>query len=161
MKLLIVGAGGYGHLVKEIAELTGRYGQIDFLDDANENAVGKLCELKNIQESYDGCVVAIGNPVVREKVFREMERPVSVIHPDAVISNSAEIGKGCVIEAGTVINTGAKIKDCTYICAGAVVNHNAVVSEFCQIDCNAVVSSGTCVPEGTKLESCSVWKQRL
>ena len=30
MKLLIVGAGAYGRLVKEIAELTEQFEQIDF-----------------------------------------------------------------------------------------------------------------------------------
>ena len=40
MKLLIIGAGGYGQLVREIAELTEEYEQIDFLDDAYEEAVG-------------------------------------------------------------------------------------------------------------------------
>lgn len=159
MNLLIIGAGGYGRLVKEIAELTEQYEQIDFLDDAYESAVGKLCGLKTIQRNYDGCVVAIGNPEIREKVFYEIERTISLIHPSAVISKSALIGQGCVIEANVVINTEAVVKDCTYICAGAVVNHNAMVNEFCQVNCNAVVMTASVLHKGTKLDCCAVWSK--
>lgn len=151
MKLLIVGAGEYGQLVKEIAELTEEYEQIDFLDDAYENAVGELCNLKDIQDYYDGCVIAIGNPVVREKLFYKIDRPLTIIHPKAIISKSATVGKGCVIEANAVINTGAVVKDCSFVCAGAVVNHNAIVNEFCQVDCNAVVKANGSLPKGMKL----------
>ena len=158
MNLLIVGAGGYGQLVREIAELTGRYERIDFLDDAYESAVGKLCDLKQVQKDYDGGIVAIGNPKIREKVYLEIENPITLIHPSAVISKSAKICRGCVIEANAVISTGAVVKDCSYICAGAVVNHNATVSEFCQVNCNAVVAAGTVLTKGMKLESCEVWK---
>ena len=159
MKLLIIGAGGYGQLVREIAELTEEYEQIDFLDDAYDEAVGKVCDLKTVQGKYDGCVVAIGNPEIREKIFLEIDKPKTIIHPKAVISKSASIGSGCVIEANSVVSTEAVVKDCSYICAGAVINHNAMVSEFCQVNCNSVVMTGSVLPKGTKLNCCSVWSK--
>lgn len=155
--LLIIGAGGYGRLVKELAELLG-YERINFLDDNSSIAVGKIQELDDLQEDYDGAIVAIGNPTIREEIFSKLTNPVSLTHPDAIISPSAKIAKGCVVEARTVINTGATVKDSSFICAGAVVNHNALVGEFCQIDCNAVVGSGAVVDRGIKVESCTVFK---
>ena len=59
MKLLTIGAGGYGRLVKEIAELTG-FSKPDFLDDNSPLAVGKIDELEKIEDKYDGSIVAIG-----------------------------------------------------------------------------------------------------
>lgn len=156
MKLLIIGAGGYGRLVREIAELNG-YDSIDFLDDNSELAVAKVDELDFIQKQYDGAIVAIGNPEVREKIYKRIAKPVSVVHPSAFISKSAVVGNGCVIEANAVINSETIVKNGTFICSGAVVNHNSVVNEFCQIDCNAVVAAGANVPAGTKLFSCTVW----
>lgn len=88
-----------------------------------------------------------------------MERTVTLTHPSAVISKSASIGQGCVIEANAVISTEAVVKDCSYICAGVVVNHNTMVSEFCQVNCNAVVMTESVLPKGTKLGSCSVWSK--
>ena len=131
---MIIGAGGYGQLVKEIAELTEEYEQIDFLDDAYEETVCKVCDLKTVQRKYDGCVVAIGNPEIREKIFLEIDKPKTIIRPKAVISKSASIGNGCVIDANTVISSEAVVKDCSRICAGAVIIHNSMVSEFCQVN---------------------------
>lgn len=157
MKLLVIGAGGYGRLVKEIAEPQGY--SVDFLDDNSPLAVGKVEEVEKIEGDYDGSIVAIGNPEIKEKIFKRLKKPVSLIHPTAAMSKSAQIGTGCVIEANAVINSEAVVKDGSFICAGAVVNHNSVVNEFCQIDCNAVIAMGAEVPKGMKVESCSVFKK--
>lgn len=159
MKLLIIGAGGYGRLVKEIAELAGIF-EVDFLDDNSPLAVGKIDQLEEIEDRYDGAIVAIGNPEVKEKIFKRLKKPTTIIHPTAVISKSAVIGKGCVIEANTVVNSEAVVKDGVFICAGAVVNHNSIVNEFCQIVCNAVVPMGAEVPDGVKVNSCTVFNKK-
>ena len=39
--LLILGAGQYGQVAKEIAEETGYFDKIAFLDDNSEQAIGK------------------------------------------------------------------------------------------------------------------------
>jgi NDP-sugar pyrophosphorylase family protein len=156
--LLIVGAGGYGQLVREIAEING-YEKIDFLDDISPLAVGKIDELEARESDYDASIVAIGNSVVREEVFSKLQRPVTLIHPTAVVSSTATLGHGCVIEANAVVNSEAVIGTASFICAGAVVNHNTVVNEFCQIDCNAVVGSGAEVVRGIKVLSCTVYKK--
>lgn len=155
--LLIVGAGGYGYLVKDIAE--SEFEQIDFLDDNSPNAVGKISDLEKLQLDCYGVVVAIGNPTLREQIFQRVSHPVTVIHPKAVVSNSAVIQPGCVIEANSVISPNVVVKEGCFICAGAVVNHDAVVNAFCQIDCNAVVESSAVVPAGTKVESCAVFRR--
>ena len=155
-EILIIGAGGYGRLVQEIAEAIGY--KVDFLDDNSSLAVGKLDELERIEEQYDSSIVAIGNPKIKEKIFRRLKNPVTIIHPTACVSASAVIGIGCVIEANAVVNSEAVVKDGSFICAGAIVNHNATVNEFCQIDCNAVVSMGAEVPRNIKVQSCTVFK---
>ena len=158
MKLLIIGAGGYGRLVKEIAEMTG-FSKVDFLDDNSPLAVGKVDELERIEEEYDGSIVAIGNPEIKEKIYRRLKKPTTIIHLTAVVSKTAIIGTGCVVEANAVINCEAVVKDGSFICAGAVVNHNSVVGEFSQIDCNSVVAMGAEVPKGHKVESCTVFRK--
>lgn len=155
--LLILGSGGYGKLVREIAELNG-YEKIDFLDDNAPEAVGRICDLERLEGSYDGVIVAIGSVEIREKI--KIKNPVTLIHPRANISKSTKIENGCVMEANVVVNTGAVVGKGSFICAGAVVNHNAVVGEFCQIDCNAVVACGAVVPNKKKVESCTVWNKK-
>ena len=154
--LLIIGAGSYGMLVKEIASLAG-YERIDFLDDTNPCAVGRMDDIEHVQCQYDGAIIAVGNCEIREKLLGRMMHPVSLIHPCAWVSPSAVVGKACVIEAGAVVNAYTEIGDSCFVCAGAVVNHDAVVEDYCQIDCNAVVESAARVRRKTKVVSCSVY----
>lgn len=154
--LLIIGAGGYGRLVKEIAQKVG-YKEIEFLDDNNPNAIGPVNEIEKYKEKFDECIIAIGNAQIRENISCRVSNLATLVHPTAVVSESATIKKGCVIEANAVVNTEATINECTFICAGAVVNHNAKIDGFCQIDCNSVVSAGKTVLKGTKVNSCTVF----
>ena len=154
-KLLILGAGEYGQLVKEIAR--NKYPVIDFLDDNSPVAIGEISDFEKYKVEYHA-IVAIGNPEKRKELFEKLESLgfdiPTIISDKAYISPSAELEQGCVIEPMAVVNTGAKIKRGTFINAGAVVNHNAVVNEFCQIDCNAVVGSNAKVPAGMHLNYC-------
>ena len=155
MNLLILGAGEYGQLVKELAR--NKYTTIDFLDDNSEAAIGKIDDMTKYRLDYDA-IVAIGNPEKRKELYEKLAalkfNIVTIISPRSCVSQSASIEPGCVVEPMAVINTGAKIKRGAFINAGAVVNHNAVVNEFCQIDCNAVVGANAEVPAGMHLNYC-------
>lgn len=157
--LLIIGAGQYGQLVKELAEDCG-YEKIAFLDDNSPLAIGKVTEAECFREEYAEVVVAIGNPSVREKLVSELEpvfRLATLIHPTAFVSRSAVTDSGCIIEPGAVVQTGARLGKACIINAGAVVNHNSTVECFSQVDCNAIVAARALVPKGTKVMSGTVW----
>ena len=160
--LLIVGAGEFGHLVKELALDCG-YQRIEFLDDNSSLAIGKVSDYMNFTNEYSDFTVAIGNPEVRKKIVSELEgvyNLVTLIHSKAYVSSSAHLDAGCIAEACSVINTGAHIGKCSIINAGAVVNHNSKVGDYSQVDCNAVVAADANVPDGTKVLSCSVWNKK-
>ena len=154
--LIIIGAGGYGYVAKEIAETTGKYGKVDFLDDNNLDAIGKFSDFEKIAEKYSCAFVALGNPLIRKEwICRLRQKGFSVetlISPQSYLSPTAEIGEGSIIEPMAVIHSSAKIGVGTLVCAGAVVNHNSIVKDFCQIDCGAVVGAGAVVEENTKVE---------
>ena len=157
--LLIIGAGQYGRLVKELAEDCG-YEKIDFLDDNSPFAIGKLSEADAWKADYQEFIVAIGNSEVRERVVALLERTFSLatlIHPSAVVSRSALVAAGCIIEAGVVVQSEACLGKACIVNAGAVVNHNSVVGAFAQVECNAVVAARAEVPDGTKVACGSVW----
>ena len=149
MNLLILGAGEYGRLVKELAR--NQFIRIDFLDDNLSIAIGKLNEYINLKDKYQNAFVAIGNNEVRSKWIDRLEKsgykmPI-VISDRAFVSPSAIIESGCIIEPMAVINSNAKIEKGSIISSGSVVNHNAIVHKYCHIDCNAVVGAGAVVPE--------------
>ncbi len=154
-KLLILGAGQYGFAAKEIAEATGCFDRIDFLDDNHPSAIGKLCDVEKL--SYDAAFVAIGNPTIRAHWLKKIDKPATLIHPKAVVSPSAIIGEGSIIEAGAVVSTDVKIGKGTIVMANAVVGHNAVVGRCCQVKYNATVPENAVVPNGTKVDCNGVY----
>lgn len=162
-KLLILGAGQYGHVAMETAKAMGIFEEIAFLDDRDPHAVGRLADFSLLKQSYGCAVVAMGNPTIRLYWLNELEQagfeiPV-LVHPRACIAPSARLGKGTIAEPMAVVNTEAVVETGCLLCAGCVVNHNARVLPGCQVDCNAVVSSNAVVPQGTKVQSCCVFKK--
>lgn len=59
--LLIIGAGEYGHLVKELAEDCG-YGKIAFLDDNSSEAIGTVADATKWKDDYKEFVAVSWNP---------------------------------------------------------------------------------------------------
>lgn len=152
-RLLILGAGQYGLVAKEVAEAMECFSSIDFLDDHSEIAIGKLNDIENIE--YDAAFVAIGNPAVRAQYLDRIGKAATLIHPKACVSPSAKIGEGCIVEAGAVICSDAKIGKGTIIMANAVVGHNATIGECCQLKYNCTIPENCVVPDKTKVD-CNV-----
>ena len=155
-KLLIIGAGQYGMVAKETAESMNCFEQIDFLDDNNPIAVGKIAQYEEFVSDYKCAIVAIGNSGFRLKLTEKLQNAgyiiATVISPLAYVSKSAVINEGCIVEAMSVVNTESVIGKCCFISAGAVINHNSVIGEGCHIDCHATVKSNANVEAKTKVE---------
>lgn len=169
--LLIVGAGIYGLVAKEIAQSMGCFMQIDFVDDGakatpdGSQVAGMTGDLIELSKRYANVVVAIGNPEVRQKLIRFIEeetllRLVILVSPRAFVSSSVQIGKGCIIEPMAVVHTGAVLGKGCLVCAGAVVNHAAMCGDCVQVDCNAVVAGNTIVPGGCKVAAGTVYEKK-
>ena len=152
-KLLMVGAGEYGHVVRELALQVG-YEAADFLDDNSPEAIGKIDDYSRVRDEYEEFIVAIGNPTVRKRSVEMMAgkfKLATIIHPMAYVSTEANIAAGCVIEPGCVVYRNAVLGEACLVNAGAVLNHDSTVESYCQICCNAVVAARAMVPEGTKI----------
>lgn len=153
-KLLIIGAGEYGRLVKDLALESG-YDDADFLDDNSQLAIGKIADYKKFVGEYDEFIVAMGNPQVRKKCVEMLSadfKLATIIHPRAYVSGDAAIGAGSIVEPGCVVYRACTIGQACLINAGAVLNHDSTVGDFCQIGCNAVVTARAVVAAGTKVE---------
>lgn len=154
--LLILGAGQYGMVVEELARSLGFFDEIEFLDDNNPKAIGKLNDYKQFADEYANAVVAIGNVQLRLELITELEKAgfnvTTIIHNSAYISPSAIIGKGSVIEPLAVIQTGASVGIGSLISSGAIINHNAVIGEGCHIDCGTVVGARAVIAPYTNTE---------
>lgn len=151
--LLIIGAGQYGNVVKEIAKETGNFGKIDFIDDASEKAIGTISEIKSFREEYDCAVVSIGNADARKKTYDFLSESgfdiPRLISKRAFVSETAKIEGGVIIEPFAVVNACSEVNRGTFVCAGAIVNHNAKIGEFCTLQCGSIIPSNSEVPSQT------------
>ena len=102
MRLLIVGTGGHGNVVKGVtkAQTDYHFDSIAFVDDKSTNAIGTTADLKDLQKEYDMAIVAIGNNRVRASLQRKQKELgydiPTLIHPTSYVSSSARIGEGTV-----------------------------------------------------------------
>jgi UDP-3-O-[3-hydroxymyristoyl] glucosamine N-acyltransferase len=159
--LMILGAGQYGTIAKEIAAAMGCFAKIDFLDDHNEVTVGRLSDYERFADDYSYVVVAIGEPALRLKWIQKLEEAcytvAILVHPLAYVSPSAQIQKGCIIEPNATIQANAALAIGVIVSAGAVVSHNSFVGDVCHVDCGAVVRSNSVVRARTKVASGTVF----
>ncbi len=140
-KLVVIGAGGHGRVVADVAKLCG-YDDILFLDDSNSSlSSGKVSDYIKYDADF---FVAIGNCNVRKK-FQNMivesgRRLAALIHPNAVIGSNVTVGKGTVVMAGAVINTGTTIGEGVIINTSSSVDHDCVIEDFCHISVGAHIA---------------------
>lgn len=159
MRLIILGAGGHGKVVADIAEQTGKYDEICFLDDHAEEAsvLGKCEEFENYNSSDTEMYPAFGNNIRRviweQKIEYAGIKLAKIIHPLAYVSPKAEVTDGCVIMPYAVVNTGTILRQACIVNIGALVDHDCVLDEGCHIAPGAVVKGANHLPKGTKVDS--------
>jgi sugar O-acyltransferase (sialic acid O-acetyltransferase NeuD family) len=137
LKIRILGAGGHGRVVAEIAALNG-YTDIEFADARypalTQNLIWPV--VANSLESLEPavhCFVAIGNCGARRlavaKLVAAGRHVPLLIHPRAVVSSLAQLGPGSVVMAQAAINPGAVIGQAAIINTGATVDHDCRIGD--------------------------------
>lgn len=135
-RIVIIGAGGHGRVVADIAKACG-YNEIIFLDDTDTLlAKGKVSNFVEYKKDAS-FIVAIGNNQIREKIQNQLLKNeckvTTLVHPNAVLGSNVSIGTGTVVMAGVVINTGARIGDGAILNTSSSVDHDCIVEKYCHI----------------------------
>ena len=160
-KLAIIGAGGHGKVVGEIA-LLNQYDTIDFFDDRiNEiknfpfKVCGNLDQLKNNLKNYDVFFVAIGDNKTRYDYIswlkKEKNNIVSLIHPKSTISQFSSIEAGSCVMANAAVNPGAYIKEGVIINTSSSIDHDCLIEDCAHISPNCSLSGNVSVGKFTHL----------
>jgi sugar O-acyltransferase (sialic acid O-acetyltransferase NeuD family) len=135
--LVIVGAGGFGREVRDLARRVGLE-VAGFLDDAVSDAFPLDAPfLGGIDTPLPDdvcCVVAIGQPPIRRRVLERLiaagcRFAAPLVHPTAEVAASASIGEGTVITYGCVVTSDARVGLHSILNLGTTVGHDAVVGD--------------------------------
>ncbi|MGU3231344.1 acetyltransferase [Vibrio cholerae] len=152
--LAIIGAGGHGKVVAEIASLCG-FHPIDFYDDVKPVGMiigdwlvqGTISDLLMKQATYHGVIIAIGHNTIRSAIADKVieEKLITLIHPNAIVSDFAEIGSGTVIMPGAIINASAHIGNGVIVNSMAVIEHDCYIGDYSHISPGAVLAGNVSV----------------
>ena len=159
MRLIILGAGGHGRVVADLAEQTGKYDAIYFLDDESEDksVLGKCSEFEEFHTQDTEMYPAFGNNKGRIEWEHKIEdagvRLAKIIHPLAYVSPTAKIADGCVIMPYAVVNTDSVLNKACIVNIGALVDHDCVLEEGCHIAPGGIVKGENHLPKAIKVES--------
>jgi sugar O-acyltransferase (sialic acid O-acetyltransferase NeuD family) len=169
--IAVVGAGGHGKVVAELAELCGY--DVAFFDDNYPNMkfnehwkiVGTLNDLLSKKNECRNVVIAVGNNNFRTKLFKqlsikEFELPV-LVHPSAVVSKYANVNSGTVVFANVVINAFAQIGHNCIVNTGTVVEHDCILGDGVHLSPNVALAGGTIVGDTSWLGIGTVTKQLI
>ena len=160
-RLAIIGAGGHGKVVGEIA-LLNDYNVIDFFDDSINKIkkypfkiCGDLVKLKNNFKNYDFFFVAIGDNKVRyDKIFwlkKQKKNIISLIHPKSTISQFSSIEVGSCVMANAVINAGTIIKEGVIINTSSSIDHDCLIEDYAHVSPNCSLSGNVSIGKFTHL----------
>ena len=154
MKLFIYGAGGAGletyDLVNRNDQIKTRYTGVYFVDDfADEGSYYgtrrihfSSCKECNGNERHE-FIIAAGEPAVRRLLYEKVKSAghplATLIDGTAIISDTAVIGEGCIIQAQAVISSEAVIKENCFLMLQTIVGHHAVMESHCVASPKATV----------------------
>lgn len=156
--LLVIGAGGHGRVVADIASRIGRYNNIAFLDDTLPSKplqypyLGNCAKADQLIEEYE-VFVAIGNADVRQRMIEHYSTLgasiATLVAPEAVVAADVKVDIGTVIMPGAIINTGTSIGKGVIVNTASSVDHDCLVEDYCHVAVGAHLCGSVCLESKT------------
>lgn len=159
----MIGNGGHASVLTEILLQQ----QVDILGftapTKQENEfqlvyLGDDDEIKNYSPSEIALVMGLGmiRPNSwREKIYCAFKKQgydfLTVIHPDAIVSPSANLGEGVQVMAGAIIQTNTKVADNTIVNTGAIVDHDGQIGLHVHIAPGTKISGNVSIGNSTHI----------
>ena len=166
MKLLIIGAGGYGKTVADVAKQLGSYEKIAFLDDGKSGSgvLGRCEEYAMFCDEDTAVYPAFGNNALRmewlEVLMEEGITVPSLVHPSAYVSPTATVCAGTVVLPKAVVNTGVTVGMGCIVNIGALIDHDTILEEGVHLAPGAIVKAENRIPALSKIDSGTVIENR-
>lgn len=112
-------------------------------------AVSTLDEIGVIQ---DKVIITIGNNSVRKRIAENLKVKFgSVVHPNAILDETATLGLGTAVMAGSVINSSVVIGKHCIVNTSSSIDHDCTLEDYVHISPNATLCGGVKIGEGTHI----------
>ncbi|WP_303180916.1 acetyltransferase [uncultured Butyricimonas sp.] len=170
-KIIIVGAGQHCRVVLYNVKAQGVY-QVACILDENETCWGSCIDgivvepyknfdkdiLDSLRKKYktNKFFIGFGAMKFRKKVFEFFREQgweaVNIIHPEAVVAATAQLGEGILIEAGCLVTPAPVIGNNVVVNTGSQINHDNIVEDHVYIASGVILSGGVRVNANTLLD---------
>lgn len=144
-KAILIGGGEFGRELLSWARAADSHEIIGYVDDA-----GPLMEgIRGVSLAFLGAIdaidqfpgvtllMAIGDPKVKRQVVERLDRRGarygSVVHPSAVITETAQLGEGLTVGPHSYIATHAEIGRLVCINSLSGIGHDTVIGDYSTI----------------------------
>ncbi|MCE9613245.1 MAG: acetyltransferase [Lentisphaerae bacterium] len=159
---IVFGGGGHARVVMECLRLSGVARPVAVVD-ANPALRGQRVAGVRVaggDESLPGLkrrglrhfavgVGGTGDNRLRQRLFElgvaHGLQPLEVVHPTAICSPDATVGRGVQRMPGSIVNTGVVLGDDVIVNTGAIVEHD------CQVGAHAHLASGSVLCGGVRV----------
>ncbi len=173
-----LGAGGHAKVVIEALRLCGGHEVVGLLDPKPELRDTKvlgvpvlggddlLMELKaqGVELAFIG-LGGVQDTGPRRRLYELAVdhgfQVISAIHPQAVLSPSAQLGNGPTVLACGVINAEATLGDNVIVNTGSIVEHDCVIGSHVHIATGAVLAASVTVGDGAHIGAGSTIRQGI
>ncbi|MBE6651197.1 MAG: hypothetical protein E7613_07775 [Ruminococcaceae bacterium] len=166
MKLIILGAGGYGKTVYDVAVQSGKYNEICFLDDnsTDSRVVGKCGDFEKYISEDTEIYPAFGNNKGRlewiDNLLEMNAKVPTIVHATSYISPTVKIGVGSVVLPKAVINTDTEIGRGVIVNCASVIDHGCIIGDGVHVCLGAIVKAENRIPDCMKIEAGEVIENR-
>lgn len=164
MRLIILGAGGYGRTIADIAAQMGY--DVAFLDDDSraDDVLGKCEDFARFMDENAFFYPAFGRNEMRLSwLYRLIAAgcPIpTLIHPTAYVSPTAKVEPGAVILPHAIVNANCEVKAGCIVNCGAIVDYGCVLEEGVHVCLGAIVKAENRIPRRMKVEAGEVVQNR-
>ena len=177
IKLIIIGAGGFGSEVLETINDCNKkkkrfkvYGFIDenkSLIDKNILGVpilGNIKYLLSLKVRDYECLITVADPVLRKKIVEKLNNKVDfcrVIHPSVIYSSFTKIGKGCIIQPGNILMPNTRLGNHVIINMHCTVGHNSYLKNFVSMMPGVHIGGNNTINEGVYVGSGTITNEKI
>lgn len=174
--LYIYCAGGAGKETCDVAEIINLknrlWKEIIFIDDIkkedyfyNKKCLSYEKFKQTIQKHNAEIIIATGEPHIRKILFEKVKKDgysfANIISDSSVISPSAQIGKGVIIQSFCQISANTIIEDNVFLNYSCVVGHDCMIKKNSFLSVRTGVLGGSTIGENCFFGAGSILKDHI
>lgn len=177
--LLLVGAGGLARetleLVRAVNRLAPTWDLLGLLDDdpgrhGSEVLGARILGPTEVVGDHPdalavACVASPTDPPRRLRLVERLglppERYATLVHPAAVVPESATLGPGCIVHATTVLTADVRLGAHVAVMPAVVLTHDDVVEDGVTFGAGVRIAGGVTIERGAYLGAGALVREHL